>query len=80
MEPSEIKAIVESTLADSQAMVESDGRHVSLVVVSPAFNGLSLVKKQQLVYSALNAAIADGSIHAVQMKTYTPEEWSELQG
>ncbi|MBX2858035.1 MAG: BolA/IbaG family iron-sulfur metabolism protein [Cellvibrionaceae bacterium] len=80
MEPSDIKAIIESAITDSQATVQSDGRHVDVVVVSPAFAGLSLLKKQQLVNAALKSAIADGRIHAVQMKTYTPEEWSELQG
>jgi len=80
MQPSEIKAVLESSIPNSEVNVQSDdGRHVGVVVVSPAFEGLSPVKKQQLVYGALKSAIADGSIHAVEMKTYTPEEWAALQ-
>jgi acid stress-induced BolA-like protein IbaG/YrbA len=33
------------------------------------------VKKQQLIYAALNEQIADGTIHAVNIRTYTPAQW-----
>jgi acid stress-induced BolA-like protein IbaG/YrbA len=79
MQPEQIKAQVESHLPDSQVQVGIDGSHVSLVVVSPAFEGLSAVKKQQLVYAALSDSIASGSIHAVHMKTFTPQEWQQQQ-
>jgi acid stress-induced BolA-like protein IbaG/YrbA len=39
------------------------------------FEGLRPVKKQQLVYAALSDRIADGSIHAVNIRTFTPAEW-----
>ena len=54
--------------------VNIDGSHVNVEVVSPVFSGLSPVKKQQLVYAALNEQIADGTIHAVNMRTLTPEQ------
>lgn len=74
MTQDQIKLVLENAIADSQAQVTLDGSHVHLNVVSPAFAGLNAVKRQQLVYSALNDAIASGAIHAVHMKTYTPEE------
>ena len=55
--------------------VGGDGYHVEVTVVSEQFDGLRAVKKQQLVYAALNEKITDGTIHALLMKTLTPAEW-----
>ena len=75
MNAEEIKGLLESKIADSEVQVNIDGSHVNLVVVSPAFEGLNPVKKQQLVYGVLQTEITSGVIHAVNMKTYTPAEW-----
>ncbi|WP_439133192.1 BolA family protein [Pseudomaricurvus sp.] len=79
MQPEEIKALLEQQIASSQVEVSVDGSHVNLIVVSTAFEGLNPVKKQQLVYGALSDQIASGVIHAVNMKTYTPEQWAAAQ-
>ncbi len=76
MQADEIKAAVEAAVANSEVQVAVDGNHINLVVVSPAFEGLLPVKRQQLVYASLQDAIASGAIHAVHMKTYTPEQWA----
>ncbi len=75
MQPNELKALLESKIENSSAEVSFDGSHVMISVVSTAFEGLSAVKKQQLVYGCLQEEIASGAIHAVHMKTYTPSEW-----
>ncbi|WP_436970323.1 BolA family protein [Microbulbifer spongiae] len=54
--------------------VAFEGSHLVVTVVSSAFEGLTRLKKQQLVYAALSEKIADGTLHAVQMQTLTPEE------
>jgi len=54
--------------------VEGDGRHFNLVIVSSQFEGLRTIKRQQMVYAALNAEIASGALHAVNMRTFTPAE------
>ncbi|GMG86607.1 BolA family protein [Biformimicrobium ophioploci] len=74
MQVEEIKAMVESHIAGSNVEVSIDGSHIQLVVVSDQFEGLSRLKKQQLVYGALADKIADGTLHAVNMQTLTPEE------
>ncbi|WP_188149992.1 BolA family protein [Teredinibacter waterburyi] len=79
MQPHEIKAALEAAIADSEVDAATEGNHAHVTVVSPVFEGLSPVKKQQLVYGALREAIASGVIHAVHMKTYTPAEWAALQ-
>ncbi len=76
MSPEEIKQLLLAQIPGCESEVDVDGSHVNLVVVSNQFEGLNTLKKQQLVYGALNAAIADGRIHAVHMKTLTPAEWS----
>ncbi|HID81994.1 MAG TPA: BolA/IbaG family iron-sulfur metabolism protein [Chromatiales bacterium] len=80
MNPDDIQKIIESSLADSQAIVTGDGSKFEATVISSAFEGLSMVKEHQLVYKLLNEHIASGAIHALTIKAYTPEEWAEQQG
>ena len=80
MEPDQIKQLLLSRLPECEVEVTGDGRHFDILVVGEVFAGLSPVKKQQLVYAALQAEIADGSIHAVNMKTLTPAERQRLNG
>lgn len=53
--------------------------HWNVVVVSAAFEGQRLVKRQRAVYGALKAELA-GGIHALTMKTLTPGEWAAAGG
>ncbi|MFB9885746.1 BolA family protein [Balneatrix alpica] len=80
MQASEVKSIIEAGIADAQVLPEGEGCNFQVVVISPAFAGLSPVKKQQMVYATLAERIADGSIHALTIKAYTPEQWQALQG
>ena len=54
--------------------VEGDGEHFSAVIVSPAFAGKRLIQRHQLVYAALGERMRE-EIHALSMKTLTPEEY-----
>jgi len=49
--------------------------HFRAVIVSDAFEGLSRVKRHQLVYQAAADALASG-VHALAMQCFTPDEWS----
>jgi len=73
--------LVKSTLTEQleldEVIVKSDGSHYQITAVGACFEGLSRVKQQQLVYKPLSANIADGSMHAVSIKTYTPEAWKK---
>jgi len=79
MTPEQVKTLLEQGIPDADVAVEGGGGKFEVRVVSPAFAGLTPVRKQQLVYSFLNEQIADGSIHAVTMKTLTPEEWEKAR-
>lgn len=48
------------------------GDHFAVAVVSPAFAGKSLVERHQMVYRALTDLMP--RIHALQLKTVTPDE------
>lgn len=72
MQVEEIQAAVQAAIPGADVDVRIDGSHAHLTVTSSAFAGLTPVKKQQMVYSALEEAIASGAIHAVHIKTITP--------
>ena len=51
------------------------GDHFEAQVVSAAFQGLPLVRQHQLVYGALDEKLATGELHALALKTFTPDQW-----
>jgi stress-induced morphogen len=57
--------------ADEVAVVDrtGGGDHFHVTVVSDAFDGLTLVDQHKLVYSALAAPLADGTIHELRITT-----------
>jgi acid stress-induced BolA-like protein IbaG/YrbA len=46
--------------------------------VCPAFRGKTLLQQQRMVYATLGDRIVNGEIHALSLKTYTPEDWARL--
>jgi acid stress-induced BolA-like protein IbaG/YrbA len=56
-----------------------DGQHFEAVIVSSAFKGKMLVARQQMVYKTLGDKMR-AEIHALSMKTLTPEEWQASNG
>ena len=54
-----------------------DGTHFEALIVSPAFEGGRMVQQHQLVYAALGDRMR-AEIHALSIKTYTPQQWAEL--
>ena len=80
MQSEQVKQLLQAHLPDCDIDVTGDGSHFDVVVIGDVFEGLSPVKKQQLVYAGLNQQIAEGSVHAVNMKTYTRDEWRQLKG
>lgn len=77
MDAATVKELLQGHLADCEFLVQGEGSHYDIVAIGAVFEGLRPVKKQQLVYGALSEQIADGSIHAVNIRTYTPAEWRE---
>jgi acid stress-induced BolA-like protein IbaG/YrbA len=74
VDPKLIKQYIEDGLQCDHVEVTGDGRHFEAVVVSPLFRGKPKVRQHQLVYAALGDRMRE-DIHALSMKTLTPEEW-----
>ncbi|MBI3015587.1 MAG: BolA family transcriptional regulator [Candidatus Tectomicrobia bacterium] len=76
--PEEIKGILEREIPDSVVEVgdmTGGGDHFQVIVVSPEFEGKRLVQQHQLVYKALGKVLDGDAIHALALRTYTPEAW-----
>ena len=72
-----IKTHIETTLPCDLVHVEGDdGHHFSAIIVSAEFRGKNMVQQHQLVYRALGEKM-EQEIHALSMKTLTPEQWAE---
>ena len=75
MRAEDIKHLIETGIPGAQAIVEGeDGIHFQATVISPTFSGLSMVKRHQQVYQTLGERLRS-EIHALALKTLTPEEW-----
>jgi acid stress-induced BolA-like protein IbaG/YrbA len=75
MDNKEIEDLLKSALSLAEVRVTSDGSHFQIIAVSDTFEGMSRVKKQQAIYAPLSAQIADGSMHAISIKTFSEKEW-----
>lgn len=74
----QVEAMIKDKLPDAQVEVQDltgGGDHLQAIVVSSEFEGKTLVKQHQMVYAAVQEQMASEAIHALALKTYTPEEW-----
>lgn len=74
--PENVKGYIEGGLPCDHVEVVGDGRHFEAVIVSAEFRGKNMVQQHQLVYKALGDRMHE-EIHALSMKTLTPEQWQE---
>jgi len=74
MNAQEIEQLIAAGLACEYLEVTGDGRHWNAHVVSKAFTGKRLIQRHQMVYATLGGRMATDEIHALSMKTLTPEE------
>jgi len=73
--PEDIKGYIENGLPCEHVQVAGDGQHFEAIIVSPEFSGKNMVQQHQLVYKALGDRMRQ-EIHALSMKTYSPEDWA----
>lgn len=81
MTQDEIKTTLEKALPDSTVRVDDltgGGDHFQVWIIAAAFAGKSLVEQHQMVYGVLKDALGSEQIHALALKTYTPEQWERL--
>jgi len=76
---SEIKRLIEEGIPGSLAQVNddaNDGEHFSAEVTAPGFAGQTMVAQHQAVYRTLGQRMGR-EIHALALKTFTPEQWAK---
>lgn len=79
MNTAQIKSMIEGGIAGAEAHVDGDdGVHFAARIIYDGFQGLSAVKRHQLVYKALGEHMGQ-AIHALSIQTYTREEWQRQQ-
>jgi BolA protein len=74
-----LEVIDESHLHAGHVGARDGGRHFRAVIVSERFEGLNRVRAQQLVYQTVEEWMGK-EIHALSMKTFTPEAWAKESG
>ena len=80
MNPDEIQRLIEHGLKGAEATVVTDGQgHYEAVVVSAEFAGKRSISRHQMVYGTLGARVGR-EIHALAVRTYTPDEWQARKG
>ena len=72
--PESIQIDIARNMATQHLSVTGDGQHFEAIIVSQEFAGKSHIQRQQRVYKTLGDRM-NGEIHALSMKTYTPDEW-----
>lgn len=72
--PEQVRQYIADHLECEHIEVVGDGSHFEAVIVSPAFEGKRRIARHQLVYAALGDRMR-AEIHALSMRTLTPEEY-----
>ena len=74
--PDSVKTYIQDNLACEHVEVAGDGQHFEAVIVSTEFRDKNRVQQHQIVYRALGERMR-AEIHALSMRTLTPEQWAE---
>jgi len=73
--PEDIKGWIEQGLEGSSVEIDGDGAHFNAVIVCAGFEGKSMIEQHKMVYAALGDRMKS-EIHALSMKTLTPDQAS----
>jgi len=75
----EVRKLLEQAFPGDRIELSSrmgDDHHFELLIVSGRFKDKSMVEQHQMVYQALGSAMRE-AIHALAMRTYSPEQWQK---
>lgn len=74
MDPNEIAGLIQQGLPQAEVEVTTDGQgHYLALVISDDFAGKRSLQRHQMVYATLGSRVGN-EIHALALKTLTPEE------
>jgi acid stress-induced BolA-like protein IbaG/YrbA len=80
LDPKLIESWIAAGMPCEHLSVAGDGHHFEALIVSGGFDGLNRVKRQQAVYAILKERLDSGELHAISMRTLTPDEWKQTHG
>lgn len=83
MTPDQLKTRLETLAPGTQAEVmdlTGTQDHYQAVVVSPAFAGKMMLEQHRMVYKTVQTEVDSGEVHALTLKTFTPEQYDKLLG
>jgi acid stress-induced BolA-like protein IbaG/YrbA len=81
LDPKEIRRRIAESLPGCEVEVRDmtgTGDHFEAFVVSESFAGKAMVEQHQLVYRPLQDLLSSGALHALALKTFTPEQWKSV--
>jgi acid stress-induced BolA-like protein IbaG/YrbA len=81
MTSDQLKARIESLQTGTTAHITDltgTQDHWSVTIVSPAFEGMTMIEQQRLVMGVLKTEIDSNEVHALTMKTYTPAQFEKF--
>jgi acid stress-induced BolA-like protein IbaG/YrbA len=82
LDPNDIAQRITAALPGASVEVRDltgTGDHFEARVVTSAFEGMAMLEQHQAVYAPLRDVLDSGALHALALKTYTPEQWKRLQ-
>jgi BolA protein len=77
LDATRVEVTDQSALHAGHEEAQEGGGHFQVLVVSEKFRGQSRVAAQRMVYAAL-ADMMRNDIHALTMRTFTPEQWADI--
>jgi acid stress-induced BolA-like protein IbaG/YrbA len=82
LDPKELEKRIVAALPGAEVEARDltgTGDHFEARVVTSAFEGLAMLDQHQAVYGPLRDVLDSGALHALALKTYTPEQWRRYQ-
>jgi acid stress-induced BolA-like protein IbaG/YrbA len=78
VETQAIVDLIKAGMPGADVAVTGDGRHFEAVVISPEFEGKSLIQRHRMVMSTVHKQIASDELHALSIKAFTPDQAAGL--
>lgn len=83
MTPDQLKDKIETLAPGTRAeIMDMTGTqdHYQAVIISPGFEGKMMIEQHRMVLDLLKTEVDSGEVHALTMKTFTPEQYKKLVG
>lgn len=80
MTPVQLKERIEKLSPETQVEVNDltgTMDHYQAIVVSPVFSNKMMIEQHRMVFKLVQAEVDSGELHALTLKTYTPEQYEK---